>query len=112
MSLQSAQGATSFSQSAQRFDKPQENSSAAVRQAGILCFKETQEVQPTQCKPWDPIYASPLWRNATQGATNLFSQSVSVRYKESLRGPANPMQAPGPNACPALVRTSTYSHPL
>jgi hypothetical protein len=31
------------------------------------------------------------------------SQSVSVRYKETPRGPANPMQAPGPNPCPALV---------
>ena len=28
---------------------------------------------------------------------------VSVRYKETPRGPANPMQAPGPNPCPALV---------
>jgi hypothetical protein len=29
--------------------------------------------------------------------------SVSVRYKETPRGPANPMQAPGPNPCPALI---------
>ena len=31
-----------------------------------------------------------------------FSQSVSVRYKETPRGPANPMLTPGPNPCPAF----------
>ena len=29
-------------------------------------------------------------------------RSVSVRYKETPRGSADPMQAPGPNPCPAL----------
>ena len=29
-----------------------------------------------------------------------------VRYKETPRGPANPMFAPGPNPCPALVTQS------
>jgi hypothetical protein len=32
----------------------------------------------------------------------LVSQSVSVRYKETPRGPANPMLTPGPNPCPAF----------
>jgi hypothetical protein len=29
-----------------------------------------------------------------------------VRYKETPRGPANPMFAPGPTPCPALVTQS------
>jgi hypothetical protein len=39
------------------------------------------------------------------------SQSVSVRYKETPRGPANPMQAPGPNPCPALVTQGATNLP-
>jgi hypothetical protein len=30
-------------------------------------------------------------------------EGVSVRYKETPRGPADPRQAPGPDPCPALV---------
>jgi hypothetical protein len=37
-----------------------------------------------------------------QACLNLRSQSVSVRYKETPRGPANPMLTPGPNPCPAF----------
>ena len=38
-------------------------------------------------------------------------QSVRICYKETPRGPANPMQAPGPNPCPALVTQGATNLP-
>jgi hypothetical protein len=48
-----------------------------------------------------------------RGQERTVSQSVSVRYKETPRGPANPMLTPGPNPCPPVLSVgSTKSSDL
>jgi hypothetical protein len=58
------------------------------------------------------LQLSPSTKIAHQrGLRDGRGQSVSVCYKETPKGPADPMQAPGPNPCPALVTRGATNLP-
>jgi hypothetical protein len=74
---------------------------------------EEEEESSLQRDPEGP--SQPHVRPGTQSMSRLsnskrhqpsVSKKKRVRYKETPRGPANPMFAPGPNPCPALVTQS------